>query len=162
MLNDNTQVPWEGFKTTYARAYSVGEQTVYQRAVNFTPLETHAVSINLSAKLLRDDLVLTNIAIVSAAHPGDLVRLRLDWQLNNPSSFDKNIRITLDDTQGKPTVTALDKVAADAWTVGANSSYHLLVLPTKLATGVYSVDVEVTLNNGDLGPYKAAELTVSK
>ncbi len=162
VLNDNTQVPWEGFKTTYARAYSLDGQTVYQRVVNFMPLQTRAVNINFSAKLHRDDLALMNIAITNVAHPGDLVRVRLDWQLNNPSSFDKNINIMLNDGQGKIAVTALDKITAAAWNVGTNSTYHVLVLPGNLAIGLYSVNVEITVNNGDFGPYKAAEVNVTK
>lgn len=162
VLEENTQVPWQGFKTTYAPVYSISGETVYQRVVNFSAPQVHHVDIDFSANLDRNDLRLTNIGIADIVHPSEFVRIRLDWQLNSSSSREKVVKVLLNTEDEKTVVTALDKYPAEAWTLGENITYHLLMLPDNLPIGHYSIYIDVTVNNGDLGPYKIIDIDVTK
>ncbi len=162
-LKAGTPVPWEGFKTTYAQVYAAGEQTVYQRVVNFAPLDDHGVDVNFSAQLGRADLHLSNVAVGSVLHPGDFVRVQLDWELAYQPSFDVEIKLTLLNEQGQPVAgMPVGKVPPDQWHVGKVSTYHLIVLPNDAPAGSLSLYLGVGIRAGSLGELKVAEVSVAR
>ncbi len=161
-LEPGTTAPWEWFETTYAQVFAEGEKVVYQRVVNFAPLDDHGVDVNFSAKLGRADLRLSNVALGNVLHPGDLVRVRLDWELAYKPSFDVEIKLTLLNEQGLPVAGAPSKVPPEAWRVGKLRTYHLIVLPNDVPDGRLSLYLGVGIRAGELGELKVAEVSVAR
>jgi hypothetical protein len=162
VLEVGAVAPWEWFKTTYAHVYTVGGKVVYQRVVNFAPLDDHGVDVNFSAKLGRADLHLSNVAIGNVLHPGDLVRVRLDWNLAYQPSFDVEIKLTLLNEQGLPVAGAPSRIPPDGWHIGRISTYHLIVLPNDVPAGRLSLYLGVGIRAGELGELKVAEVSVER
>lgn len=81
VLREGESVGWENFATTYAQVQRVGTLSVYQRVVNWSALDDHGVDVNLSARFNRADMRLVKVGIGRELRRGDLVRVRLDWQL---------------------------------------------------------------------------------
>jgi hypothetical protein len=163
VLKEGVVAPWQWFKTTYARVYTAGDRLVYHRVVNFTPLDDHGVDVNFSAKLGRDDLRLHNVAIGDTLHPGDLVRVRLDWELAYQPSFDIEIKLTLLNEEGVPIAgMPLDKLPSEQWHVGKMSTYHLITLPGDAPAGKLRVYLGVGIRAGVLGELQVAEVNVAR
>jgi hypothetical protein len=163
VLNDAAAAPWQWFKTTYAQVYTAGDRSVYHRVVNFAPLDDHGVNVNFSAKLGRDDLHLSNVAIGNALHPGDLVRVRLDWELAYQPSFDVEIKLTLLNEQGAPVAgMPIDRLSPDQWRVGKVSTYHLITLPGDAPAGKLRVYLGVGIRAGVLDELQVAEVNVAR
>src|SRR5439155_2328082 len=127
------------------------------------PLDDHGVDVNFSAKLGRDDLHLSNVAIGNTLHPGDLVRVRLDWELAYQPSFDVEIKLTLLNEQGAPVAgMPIDRVPPDQWHVGKVSTYHLITLPNETPAGKLSLYLGVGIRAGSMGELKVAEVSVMR
>ncbi len=162
-LRDDTPVPWQWFKTTYAQTHTEGDAAVYQRVVNFAPLDNHSVDVNFSAKLGRSDLHLSNVAIGQTLHPGDLVRIRLDWEVAYQPSFDVEIKLNLLNDQGQVVAgMPIDHVPPTQWPVGKVSTYHLITLPNDAPAGRLSLYLGVGIRAGSLGELKVAEVNVER
>jgi len=160
-LREGAAVPWSGFATTYAKIYNAGDLNVYVRVNNWAPLQDHGVDVNLSAKLGRDDLRLVNVAIADTLHPGDLVRVRLDWTLANPANFPIDIKLDLLPGSG-PGASTLDTIPKEMWRAGAVSTYHMLALPKDAAEGRIRLFINVGARAGTYNVLQIAEVEVKK
>jgi hypothetical protein len=139
VLRGGAEVPWPNFATTYTQAYEQGDQAVYRPIVNFAPLDNHGVDVNYSVGTERADLRLTNVAIGNTLHPGDLVRIRLDWELAYMPSPSQLIEIKLNlvnEQAGQPVAGILDKLPPERWRAGKMSTYHAVLLPRELPADV--------------------------
>ncbi len=160
VLADNTAVPWEPFATTYAKMFASGGETVYQRVVNFSTLDDHPVDVAFGANLGRNDLHLSNVALGNTLHPGDLVRVRLDWHLTYRPSFDTAIKLTLLNDKGLPVQGIRDILKPDEWQTGPISTYHVIPLPADVPPGKLMLYLGVEIRAGSLGELKVAEVNV--
>lgn len=160
VVPDNAVIAWDGFNTTYAHAFDSGGKTVYQRVVNFTPLIDHPVDIVYHANLNRADLRLVGVANADTLHPGDLMRVRLDWVLANPPSYDIDISVNLLDSQGKSLVGTGDKFSPGFWHTGPISTYHLVGLPKDIPAGPLTLHVSAKIREGDLGDHPVVPVNV--
>jgi hypothetical protein len=162
VLRDGVNLPWPGFATTYARMQQIGYLTIYQRVVNWAPLDDHGVDVNFSEHLGRQDLRLHNVAIGNTLHPGDLVRVRLDWELAYTPSFEVEIKLDLLDANNKGITGVLDKLPPPEWHAGRMSTYHALLLPDDVQDGRISLFLNVGIRAGNMGTLKVAEVGVAR
>ncbi|MEP7287255.1 MAG: hypothetical protein ABI947_15985 [Chloroflexota bacterium] len=167
VLDKDKPVLWEPFKTTYAKIepkeYSLASPfVIYRRVATFTPLDDHPVDLVFAGNLSRDDLRLRGVAVANKVESGNLVRVRLDWDLAYAPSFDLSIRLKLVDGSGKTIAEAVDNPPSERWQSGQVNTYHLLVLPPKTTIGTLSLTVGVGIRNGDLGEHTVATLNVTK
>lgn len=147
------QVAWGNFPTTYAKVFGDGYD-VYQRVVNFTPLDPHPVEVVFNGTIpQRRDLVLTDAGIADEVKPSDLVRVRLTWALAYKPSFEMQMRVMLVDAQGNVVANAFDKFAPEYWQSGETTTYHLLPLPGELATDTLTLRVGIGIREGNLGEH---------
>jgi hypothetical protein len=165
VLREGTEVPWPNFATTYTQVYEQGDQVVYRPIVNFAPLDNHGVDVNYSVGTERTDLRLTNVAIGNALHPGDLVRIRLDWELGytpNPTQLIE-IKLNLVNEQaGQPIAGILDKLPPERWRAGKISTYHAILLPSDLPADAskLALYLGVTIRGAVNGDLRVAEVSV--
>jgi len=163
VLDESPSIVWAGFKTTYSRQYSVGGLAVYRRVVNFTPLlPVLRTDQPFAGNLGRSDLRLEAFAVASSANPGDLIRVRLDWQLAYTPTHEIAIALSLRDSTGKVVAQSLDKLPTGAWHLGSISTYHALVLPGNTPEEALTLKLSVAYSNGDLGSQDIATLMVVK
>jgi hypothetical protein len=162
VLREGLSMPWPGFATTYARMEQIGNLTIYQRVVNWGGLDDHGVDVNFSDKVGRQDLRLNNVAIGNLLHPGDLVRVRLDWELAYAPSFDVEIKLDLLDANNKGVGGVLDKLPPAAWHTGRMSTYHALTLSGEAQDGRISLFLNVGIRAGSMGTLKVAEVSVAR
>jgi hypothetical protein len=160
VLRDGVDLLWPGFATTYARMTQIGYLTIYQRVVNWGALDDHGVDVNLSDKVGRQDLRLSNVAIGNTLHPGDLVRVRLDWELAYAPSFEVEIKLDLLDAAYKGLGGVLDKLPPSEWHAGRMSTYHALTLSGDAQAGRISLFLNVGIRAGTMGTLKVAEVDI--
>ena len=113
-----------------------------------------------NANLNRDDLRLVGTASSDSVHPGDLMRVRLDWVLANPPSYDIEISLNLPDAQGKSLAGAGDRFSPGFWHVGQISTYHLVALPKDMPGGPLTLHVSAKIREGDLGDHSIVAVNV--
>ncbi len=160
-------VPWPGFATTYARVESPGgsgeSRQVYFRVVNYSALDDHGVDVNFGARLGRADLRLVNVGLGNTLKPGDLVRVRLDWELAYRPSFPIEIRLNLLNAQGLPVGGANETFPPEVWQAGKMSTFHLLPLSKEAQEGRVSLYLGVFMRGGSLVDLlKVAEVGIAK
>ena len=96
------------------------------------------------------------------ARPGDMLRVRLDWQLAYAATHEVDITLRLLDPSGKPFAVTFDKLPTEDWHAGHISTYHALVLPNNTPEGSMTLELAVAYSNGDLGTQNIATVTVVK
>jgi hypothetical protein len=163
VLQDTDPRPaWEHFATTYAVVHKEDGQTVYQRVVNYSALDDHGVDVNYSASVGRSDLRLVNVAIGNVLHPGDLVRIRLDWELANTPLREFEVKLTLLNTQGLPIVGVRDKFPPNNWPTGKFSTYHFVMLPNDAPGGETSLYLGVSIHGAEPPDLRVAGVNVAR
>jgi hypothetical protein len=130
--------------------------------VNFSPLDDHPVDVNFGAIPGRSDLHLGNVALGNTLHPGDLVRIRLDWELVYPPSSDIQVKLTLLNEQGLPIQGVLDNLPPDRWRAGKISTYHLIPLPNETPDGPARLYLGIVIRGGVLGELQVAQVNVAR
>ncbi|MCS6869825.1 MAG: hypothetical protein RML95_03950 [Anaerolineae bacterium] len=150
VLRAGESVGWDNFATTYAQVYQVGNLSVYQRVVNWSALDDHGVDVNLSARLSRQDMRLVNVGIGRTLRRGDLVRVRLDWQLQFVPRQTVEIRLNLLGANGIPVAGIIERLAPEVWQTGAFSTYHAMLLPANTAEGELRLFLSVDINAAEL------------
>jgi hypothetical protein len=159
VIQSDDSVTWDGFKTTYTSGDQTGQAIVHQRVVNFSALDAHGVDVQLG----RGDLALTNVAIGNTLHPGDLVRVRLDWSVVHVPLDVIEIKLDLVDAGYQGIVQSRDREPIAAWQIGPTETYHLLALPTTVKPGRVSLLVSVYYRAGTfLEGLKVAEVDVAQ
>jgi hypothetical protein len=158
VLRDGESVGWDNFSTTYAQVFQSGTLSVYQRVVNWAALDDHGVAVNLSARFARQDLRLINVAIGRALRAGDLVRVRLDWQVQFVPRQTVEIKLNLLGADGIPIAGVIDRLPPEVWQRGGFSSYHLMVLPPNAAEGALRLFLGVDVNAASLADLQVAEV----
>jgi hypothetical protein len=158
VLRDGESVGWENFATTYALMYRSGALSVYQRVVNWSAMDDHGVDLNLSARFDRQDMRLVNVGIGRLLRPGDLVRVRLDWQLRYVPRQTVEIKLNLLGDDGLPVAGAIDRLPAEVWQQGDFSTYHLMVLPANVPAGDLRLFLGVDVNAGSLADLQVARV----
>ncbi len=118
VLRDGESVGWENFATTYALMYRSGALSVYQRVVNWSAMDDHGVDLNQSARFDPQDMRLVNVGIGRLLRPGDLVRVRLDWQLRYVPRQTVEIKLNLLGDDGLPVAGVIDRLPAEVWQQG--------------------------------------------
>ncbi len=151
---------WEHFATTYAVVHKEDGQTVYQRVVDYSALDDHGVDVNYSASVGRSDLRLVNVAIGNTLHPGDLVRMRLDWVLAHTPLREFEVKLTLLNAQGLPIVGVRDKFPPNNWPAGKFSTYHFVMLPNDAPGGETSLYVGVSIHGAEPPDLRVAGVSV--
>jgi hypothetical protein len=146
VLRADESVGWENFATTYAQVYQSGALRVYQRVVNWSALDDHGVDVNLSARFNRDDMRLVNVSIGRQLRRGDLVRVRLDWQLKFAPRQTVEIRLNLLNANGLPVAGVIDRLPPELWQTGAFSTYHVMTLPAETPEGELRLFLGVDVN----------------
>jgi hypothetical protein len=147
------QVAWSNFPTTYAKVFGSGYD-VYQRVVNFTPLDPYFTEVVFNDNIpQRRDLVLVEAGIADEVKPSDLVRVRLTWMLAYNPSFELQMRVMLVDAQGNVVASANDKFVPEYWQTGERDTYHLLPLPAELNGDELTLRVGIGIREGDLGEH---------
>lgn len=158
-------VPPEMLANRYAPVQQSGDIALYVRVVNWSEWQDHGVDVNFSAALDRDDLRLVNVAVGSVVHPGELVRVRLDWILAHKPTFQGELEIKLDlldpNFSGFAPGT-LDKYPASVWTQGAFSTYHLIDLPANAPEGQGALYLNLSIRAANVGTLKIADVTVKR
>jgi hypothetical protein len=150
VLRDTDPKPvWEHFATTYVIVHKEDGQTVYQRVINYSALDDHGVDVNYSASVGRSDLRLVNVAIGNVLYPGDLVRMRLDWELANTPLREFEVKLTLLNAQGLPIVGVRDKFPPNNWPAGKFSTYHFVMLPNDAPGGETSLYLGVSIHGAE-------------
>lgn len=150
-----------GLAAFYAPVNSAGPLTLYQRSAPLAPVEDHPVDVNFSAILGRDDLRLVGAGIGNALHPGELVRVRLDWQLAYAPGFDVQVKLDLltPDFAGLGGVT--DDLPPERWRAGQMSTYHAFILSPDAAPGPVSLYLNVGTRGATMGIVKVADVQVA-
>lgn len=158
-------VPPEMLVNRYAKVQQSGDIALYVRVVNWSDWQDHGVDVNFSAALDRDDLRLVNVAVNNVVHPGELVRVRLDWILAHKPTFQGELEIKLDlldpNFSGFAPGT-LDKYPASVWTQGAFSTYHLIDLPASAPEGQGALYLNLSIRAANVGTLKIADVTVKR
>jgi hypothetical protein len=85
---------------------------------------------------------------------GDLLRVRLRWELNRPASRPITVQIALGQAEQRT------EFAANVFGTGTFNTYHALRLPPDMPDGVAVLRVRATVNGGTLAEVEAARLTV--
>jgi len=155
-LFDAGTVTWSAFKTTY----SGGDDpcVLHLRAVNFAPFDDHGVDVRLG----RGDLHLSNVAIGNTLHPGDLARVRLDWDVVYLPLAPIDVKLDLVDVSYKDIVQVRDSIPASAWRVGRTPTYHVFSLPGGVAGGKVGLLLSVYYRAGTfVEGLKVAEVEVT-
>lgn len=158
-------VPPEMLANRYVHVQQSGDIALYVRVVNWSDWQDHGVDVNFSAGLDRDDLRLVNVAVGSVVHPGELVRVRLDWVLAHKPTFNGEVEIKLDLLDPNFSGFApgvLDKSLASVWTQGAYSTYHLIDLPSSAPEGQGSLYLNLSIRAANVGTLKIADITVKR
>lgn len=158
VLRADESVGWENFATTYAQVYQSGALRVYQRVVNWSALDDHGVDVNLSARFKRDDMRLVNVSIGRELRRGDLVRVRLDWQLKFAPRQAVEIRLNLLRADGIPVTGTTDRVPSALWQTGAFSTYHAMLLPSDAPEGELRLFLSVDVNAATLANLQVASV----
>jgi hypothetical protein len=150
VLRADDSVGWENFATTYAQVYQSGMLRVYQRVVNWSALDDHGVDVNLSARFNRQDMRLINVSVGRELRRGDLVRVRLDWQLAFAPRQTVEIRLNLLGADGLPVAGVIDRLPSELWRIGAFSTYHAMLLPADAPEGELRLFLGVDVNAATL------------
>jgi len=158
VLRDDESVGWENFATTYAQVYQSGALRVYQRVVNWSALDDHGVDVNLSARFNRQDMRLVNVSIGRELRRGDLVRVRLDWQLAFAPRQTVEIRLNLLNANGLPVAGVIDRLPPEQWQTGAFSTYHAMLLPADVPEGELRLFLGVDVNAAALVSLQVASV----
>lgn len=158
VLREGESVGWENFSTTYAQVFQSGALSVYQRVVNWAAIDDHGVDVNLSARFARQDLRLINVGIGRALRAGDLVRVRLDWQVQFVPRQTVEIKLNLLGADGIPIAGVIDRLPPEVWQHGSFSSYHPMVLPSNAAEGTLRLFLGVDVNAASLADLQVAEV----
>jgi hypothetical protein len=170
VLREGTEVSWSNFATTYSQANvyaAIGDQVVYRTVVNFARLDNHGVDVNYSIIAGRSDLRLTNVAIGNTLHPGDLVRIRLDWELayapSPAQAFEIKLNLVNEQT-GQPVGGILDKLPPERWHAGKMSTYHAFLLPRDVPPDVskLALYLGVTIRGAVNPDLRVAEVNVGR
>jgi len=159
VLRNGTAVPEKPFKTSYAAVQSAEERTIFARVVNYAGLDDHGVDVGYGNPI-RYDLHLSNVAIGNTLRPGDLVRVRLDWELMYPLPYLAEIKMTINDETGQALVGQVDPVIAYRWPLGKTSSYHLFMLPSNAKPGKVRLFLGVRLRDTLSKELSVAEVNV--
>ncbi|MFQ3536035.1 MAG: hypothetical protein SNJ58_09160 [Aggregatilineales bacterium] len=158
VLREGTSVGWANFATTYAQVHQVGGLTVYQRVVNWSGFDDHGVDVNLSARFNRQDMRLVNVGISRVLRRGDLVRVRLDWQLQYTPRQTVEIKLNLLGADGIPVAGITERLAPELWQAGAFSTYHAMLLPSNTAEGTLRLFLGVDINAASLADVQVASV----
>lgn len=158
VLREGESVGWENFSTTYAQVFQSGALSVYQRVVNWAAIDDHGVAVNLSARFGRQDLRLINVGLGRMLRAGDLVRVRLDWQVQFVPRQTVEIKLNLLGADGIPVAGVIDRLPPEVWQRGSFSSYHLMVLPPNAAEGALRLFLGVDVNAASLADLQVAEV----
>ncbi|MBI5929967.1 MAG: hypothetical protein HY862_11695 [Chloroflexi bacterium] len=108
--------------------------------------DTHALDIDYSSDVTLVGYALDNTRL----HPGETLRLRLDWQLDRPPTTPMGVYVSLLDITGNPIVSIFPRFEPVTWQPLEISTYHALLIPADAQAGL--LNVSVTLD------YKAATL----
>ncbi|MCC7207550.1 MAG: hypothetical protein IT323_09595 [Anaerolineae bacterium] len=166
LVVDHPDLPGRGYlepglSAFYAPVLNAGLLAVYQRTLPAPPLNDHAVDVNFSAALGRDDLRLVGVGIADTLRPGELARVRLDWRLAYAPGFDVQIKLDLltPDFAGLGGVT--DTLPPDRWRAGAVSTYHAFVVSPDAAPGAASLYINVGIRAATMGIVKIADVQIA-
>lgn len=158
VLREGESVGWANFATTYAQLYQIGALRVYGRVVNWSRLDDHGVDVNLSARFNRQDMRLVNVAIGREVRKGDLVRVRLDWQLQFAPRQTVEIKLNLLGADGIPVAGVIERLPPELWRTGAFSTYHAMLLPANTAEGTLRLFLGVDINAASLADLQVASV----
>lgn len=164
VLRDDQTVAWPNFSTTYAQVQQFEQSNesmrvnVYQRVIEWAALDNHGVEVNFMARFGRDDLRLLNVAIGNELKGGQLVRVRLDWQIRYTPNLPIRIKLNLLGADGIPIGGITDELPPEVWQTGTFKTYHAFALPNDLPSGPLRVFLGVEMNAGSLGELQVAEV----
>lgn len=156
VLREGESVGWENFATTYAQVQRVGTLSVYQRVVNWSALDDHGVDVNLSARFNRADMRLVKVGIGRELRRGDLVRVRLDWQLAFAPRQTVEIKLNLLGADGIPLAGIIERLPPEVWRTGSFSTYHAMLLSADAAEGELRLFLGVDINAASLADLQVA------
>ncbi len=159
VLREGMTAPEKPFKTSYASVQTAEGRTIFARVVNYAGLDDHGVDV-WYGNPIRYDLHLSNVGIGNTLYPGDLVRIRLDWELMYPLPYQAEIKMTLNDEKGQAIVGQVDPVIAYRWPLGKTSSYHLFMLPNNTQPGKARLYLGVRLRDTLSKELSVAEVNV--
>jgi len=138
--------------------------TVYFRVVNWSAIVDHPVEINFSESVGRSDLRLVGVGLGDPLHPGEYVRVRLDWETAYPATFQGEFALKLDLLDAAFSGYApgvVTTIPAANWGKGRFSTWHVMVLPKDTPTGAAALWLNLTVRGGNLPPVKVAEVQIA-
>ena len=181
------RITWPNFATTYAKTVNRRDigilsadlcPELYQRVVTFTPLTERPVTdwqivcdtaCEAAPAALRAYPQLSGIAVATAVKRGDLVRIRLDWQVQYVPTIPLVVRLTLatDQSTAQPTaqsnappVTTVDQFAPERWRTGRVSTYHVIVIPNESPLGMTQLAINLATPTSDGSGSTVVELRI--
>jgi hypothetical protein len=150
-----------GLAAFYSPVSDIEPLTIYRRDTTLAPVDEHPVDVNFSATLGRDDLRLVGVGIGDTLHPGDLVRVRLDWQLAHVPGFDVQIKLDLLTPEFAGLGGATDDLPPERWRAGTMRTYHAFVVSPDAAPGPASLYINVGIRAATMGIVKIADVQVA-
>jgi hypothetical protein len=95
------------------------------------------------------------------ANPGDVIRLRLDWDLvQPPRQGPLTLNLSVIDYQGQPIATTFPQRNNAVWQTDTLTTYHAIRLPDDAAPGVYDVSISVDYRAALLGQRVVERLVI--
>lgn len=96
----------------------------------------------------------------SRPQPNEVLRIRLDWELDRPPSSSITIQLNLLDTSGNPVVSLFPIFDVEIWTSLELSTYHALVIPEDTPIGRLSIQVALDYKAAIVGQNEVATIVV--
>jgi hypothetical protein len=138
---------------------------LFARVVEWAGFVDHGVDVNYTASTGRQDLRLYNVAIADRIVPGQVVRIRLDWEVRFSPQFEEPIELKmnlLDANFAGISSDAIDKIPGHLWPVGKFSTYHTLTTRVDGAEGLYGLWLNVQIRGAIVSTLKVADVEVKR
>lgn len=107
------------------------------------------------------DLRLTSYAVDRVRiQPGQVVRVRLDWELDQAPKKDMDVYITMLSGSGSPVTSVYSRFPPENWEPLSLSTYQVLAVPEDAESGPLNVFITVGYDAGTLGQHRLAALLI--
>ena len=93
--------------------------------------------------------------------PGNAVRLRLDWQLDQQPKQPVGLNLSLIDFDGNMITNVQTQTEASLWADETLSTYHAFHIPLEAAHGIANIRLSVEYQAGLLGEYNIGTIAIS-
>lgn len=157
LITDDNNIPEDQRLAPLDYQLSQGAPLVYTRQIDLAQMDT-VQSINLP---LNPDVTLAHYALdANRLRPGDVMRVRLDWELKQQPQQPVGVSMNLSDLTGQIVASTNDIFSPETWQESAFSTWHVMRINNNAQPSVLSLNLVLEYRAGTVGRLTLDQLII--